>query len=466
VLWTAALVLACVPYGFFLFASETAEYSMISYNVGACPGFELHTDVLMHISPLFLVPAPLVIAVGFGAWTLLARRGHVRWGLAAGWLSVIPVTLYGAITFGMAGLDAAIGQGCLAPWSEFLDPRTAAWQLYDLLIAVLVILAVRVRRGGPPYRSRTSRTAAALAVGVLLLTVTRMDTVPGKITSASSEACEPWETFGYISERPAPAERTIAFVCAVRQRYAFPARFARTPDRELVALGRHLCGVTMRGDAREIEASRKRTGIYVQSSEALQALTYLCPEVEQRGNRQAEQVRVDNERFIATARRRCAELPEHRPPTRPAKQGRTMMWVEFGTLNAYEEEPGEDFPAIDDAFTNGLAGSAPGHLAILTADEVGHVCVTAEAYRKRPPVEIKGWDKVVEVGYRSTTGRLVLTDDRGRGLPNLAIDGADGYRIRVHTRGTTEAMKEDGDARQEFLIMSYPGSSKRTITLK
>jgi hypothetical protein len=190
---------------------------MTPYIVGACPGFQLYAVATMYISPLFLLSAPPAIAIGFGAWTLLARKGHVWWGLAAGWLSVIPLTPYGAIMFGLAGLDGVIGQDCQAPWNEYLDPRMAVWQLCNLLVATLVILAVRVRRGGPPYRSRTSRTVAALAVGVLLLTVMRTDTVLGKITSVPSEACELWDAHGLPGEHLVPAEWEIAFACAARQ---------------------------------------------------------------------------------------------------------------------------------------------------------------------------------------------------------------------------------------------------------
>ncbi|SNT43008.1 hypothetical protein SAMN05216276_104256 [Streptosporangium subroseum] len=216
-LWTAALVLVCAPYGFFLFASETVEYGMTPYLVDACPGFQLYAVAVMHISPLFLLSAPPAIAIGFGAWTLLARKGQVWQGLAAGWLSVIPLTLYGTIMFGMVGLDGVNGQDCQAPWNEYLDLRMAAWQLYNLLVAVLVILAVRVRRGGPPYRSRTSRTVAALALGVLLLTVMRTDSASGQVTSASSETCEPWDTHGLPVEQPVPSGWEIAFACAARQ---------------------------------------------------------------------------------------------------------------------------------------------------------------------------------------------------------------------------------------------------------
>ena len=38
------------------------------------------------------------------------------------------------------------------------------------------------------------------------------------------------------------------------------------------------------------------------------------------------------------------------------------------------------------------------------------ICVIAETYRRRPPVEVKGWNHVVEVGYESPAGKIELMD--------------------------------------------------------
>ncbi|MFD1538769.1 hypothetical protein [Nonomuraea guangzhouensis] len=115
-----------------------------------------------------------------------------------------------------------------------------------------------------------------------------------------------------------------------------------------------------------------------------------------------------------------------------------------------------------------MVGATPGDLTILTADTDKHICVAVEAYNKRPPVEVEGWEKVVEVGYQSTTGEMVFTDDEGEvveELPDLAIHGAGRYRVRVHMRGAKAALAEDGDARQAFLVIVYPGVSRRTQVL-
>jgi hypothetical protein len=129
----------------------------------------------------------------------------------------------------------------------------------------------------------------------------------------------------------------------------------------------------------------------------------------------------------------------------------------------------DDLSSLDRALVNKVVGAAPGDLTILTADTDTHVCVAVEAYEKRPPVEVEGWEKVVEVGYKSTDGEMVFLDEEGEveeGLPDLAIHDAGRYRVRVHMRGAKAALADDGDARQAFLVIVYPGASKGTVVLR
>lgn len=60
----------------------------------------------------------------------------------------------------------------------------------------------------------------------------------------------------------------------------------------------------------------------------------------------------------------------------------------------------------------------------------------------------------------------MIIDGEEQELPNLAVHGAGRYRVRVHMWGAKAAQAEDGDARQEFLIVVYPGTSARTHVLK
>ncbi|MEV0349069.1 hypothetical protein AB0H88_25115 [Nonomuraea sp. NPDC050680] len=462
-LWSIALTLVSIPYAISLFSSSTTEYDII---LGGCSGFDLYMSADFLLSPLHLVPQPALVAVGFGVWALLVCKGYRRWGRAVGWATVIPLAAFGALAFVMAGLDVVAGEGCARTWGQMYEPGMLAWQLYEVVTAVLIIVAVRVRRVRRPYRSPDVRAAAALAVVLLLVTVPRMDAPIGKVTAASSPVCEPWETARYVPVQPSAGQRELAFLCLVRQDGEQPGQFTDVPDDRVVAIGRRLCEAVLRDGAPDRRAEEGPLGTYLRNYETVEALAYLCPEVEQRQDQQAERQQDAEVAFIEKARARCAKVPGHRPSIRASWTDRATLWSEAGSINAYEDDPDDDFPALDNAFTNGLVGTAPGQLTILTADEAMHVCVTGEAYRRRPPVELKGWERVVEVGYRSGNGDLTLTGDDGGDLENLAVNGPGRYRVRVHMRGAKAALKREGDARQEFLIMVYPGKSERTALLK
>ncbi|NUW35447.1 hypothetical protein HTZ77_29045 [Nonomuraea sp. SMC257] len=463
-LWAAAFVITAVPHAVSLVESlfatpDDTVYGMVAMYGGSCPGFELSMRLMPWAVVAWMPPAPAVVAVGFAAWALLARRGHRRWGRAVGWVTVALVTWNTVVFLAPAALDTAMG--CRTGSVGLYEPDLLWSCLWDLLVAVLIILAVRVRRAGrwSPY------VRVLLALTVVLL-VSGTDAAPGEITEASPKLCERWGTMGYGGEAtPDDTHREQAYLCVVRQEGVLRDEYAGTPDDRLLAIGRRLCRARLDGSGPH-DASQDVAGEFG-DQRLTAALRYLCPDLARSQDADEEQARVANERFIATAKRRCDRLPRHRPRVPAVRTARAALWSEFGALYASEEEPGEDFPALNDAYANHLVGGAPGQLAILTADEAMHVCVTVEAYRRRPPVEVKGWEQVVEVGYRSTTGDLRLTDDDGADdLPDLAIGGKGAYRVRVHMRGADAAMADDGDARQEFLVMVYPGTSTRQVVLR
>ncbi|MEV0618163.1 hypothetical protein AB0I81_32890 [Nonomuraea sp. NPDC050404] len=72
-------------------------------------------------------------------------------------------------------------------------------------------------------------------------------------------------------------------------------------------------------------------------------------------------------------------------------------------------------------------------------------------------------DKVVEVGYHSPGGQIVLYDSlSGTELPNLALNGRKGhYRIRVHYAWFP--WKGEAQSGQRLLIMAYPGKGDKEI---
>ncbi|GAA3153490.1 hypothetical protein [Nonomuraea roseoviolacea] len=449
-LWGAAFVLALTPWVVSLFATET--YGVFLYEAYSCPGFELRSGLSFLTVDVWTPPAPAVVAVGFAAWALLARKGHLRWARVAGRATAVVLSWNAVLALGTKALDVAVGCSTSEPFGAELVRS----YLYDLVVAALIVLAVRTRRAVRPRWSTYVRVLLAL---VLVLLIPRTDAAPGKVTEASPELCERWDTMGYGDEKtPDDAHREQAYLCVVRQEGVLQAKYFGTSDDRLLAIGRRLCRDPS-GASQDVagELGERRLNA---------ALRYLCPDLARRQDAAEERARAENERFIATARRRCDRLPRHRPRIPAVRAARAALWSESGTLYASEEEPGEDFPALDDAFTNHLVGSAPGQLAILTADEAMHVCVTVEASRRRPPVELKGWEQVVEVGYRSTTGDLrLIDDDGGDDLPDLTAGGRGAYRVRVHMRGLDAAMAGD-DARQEFLVMVYPGTSTRQVVLR
>ena len=456
-LWGVALTLVSIPSAIFLFspAIATTTIEMVSMS-GYCPSFAADLALGQVTAVLAPLPDPLVVGAAFGAWVLLARTGHPVWGRTVGWLAVVPLVIWDARRLVLPAVDAVLGQDCSISSSEEFDPLAFAWSLHSLLTAALIIWAVRVRRTPRTYPSRGGHAAAVLGVVVLLATVPSMDAPLGKITPAASPVCKSWEMARYMPVPTPPEDRETAFLCVARQSGELARRLADVPDVHAVAFGRRMCAAYLRGER----------GAAIGDDEAQTAMKVLCPEVERREDADAEQAEVENRAFIAEARGRCRSLPRHRPRIRAARVERATMFVSFGSLNAYEDDRGDDFASLNASVRNGLVGTAPGQLTILPADEVGHVCVTAEVYRRRPPVERKGWEKVVETGYRSTRGDLRLVDDSGNATGNLAIDRAGSYRIRVHMRGAEAAMGQDGDARQEFLVMVFPGTSGRTTVLK
>ncbi|GLK11133.1 radical SAM protein [Streptosporangium carneum] len=190
------------------------------------------------------------------------------------------------------------------------------------------------------------------------------------------------------------------------------------------------------------------------------ALAKLCPSVAQAQEDEEERMRAENDAYIAAAKKRCSSHPRHQPKIRPVRQARATMWTEFWYINAWDE--GNEGGSTGDMVAD-LVGSAPGALDIWAADEIGHACVTGEAYRRRPPVETRGWEQVVEVGYTTAKGTLSIVGDNGEELPDLAVNGPGDYRVRVHVRGR-KAVRENidtPDATVQLLIMVFPGKEKK-----
>ncbi|MFF4778728.1 hypothetical protein ACFY05_38480 [Microtetraspora fusca] len=299
-------------------------------------------------------------------------------------------------------------------------------------------------------RSRLWRVVMAAATAGLLGFLPAADHAGGRASTAAG--CAPLADRQGEGEQPKPAAE-MAFVCQVRQSRVLKVA-PETPDRFVVDYGRRLCDVYTRDDPAELARVRRTDGVAVRELSYL--LADICPSaaaVVRAGNEREERVFQEWE---AAQRRKCAEAPRHRPLITPVAVvvRREPTWTDYGDLEAYEPEtvegdPGRDLPYEDDVLSAG-----PGHLVVHTHPDFT-LCVTTETYRRRPPVETRGWDHVVEAGYLSA-GELVFQDPLGGApLPDLAVRGAGHYRVRVHY--AMRGFRGDGDDVQRLLIMAYPG---------
>ncbi|OUC94692.1 hypothetical protein [Streptosporangium minutum] len=336
------------------------------------------------------------------------------------------------------------------------------WHSAAFTVSAIILMSLYGRR---PARRSPYRVAVAVAVSVVALSLLPVaDHARGPFTSRSD--CErarstAGEYGQHVESRPMTGE--TAFVCEARGSDGPP--FGQgTPDLALVAYGHRLCGVYTRNDPREIARVREASGVDVRG------LTYPLDEICPRAAAIVK-ARIDAEdREIAEReaeeQRKCDAAPRHRPLIRPesASVRREPLWTDHGVLEAYEED-GYNDPFEDGLYEllekNGLVAALPGHLMIsIYADP--RVCVTTETYRRRPPVETKGWHHVVEVGYQSPTGEIKLRDAMGGPeLPDLAVRGKGHYRIRVHYAWLP--WKGEKRAGQRLLIMAYPGRGDEVV---
>ncbi|MEO3814939.1 hypothetical protein ABGB17_38585 [Sphaerisporangium sp. B11E5] len=227
----------------------------------------------------------------------------------------------------------------------------------------------------------------------------------------------------------------LGFLCNAR-RY-FPA----VPDDQLLAYGREQCAA------------------YPDRRVDLSLIAAICPPAARQWDRRLAAEQADIDRSNAANQAAC-DRARHRPLIKTVGVARDMVWSEIG-LTAYEDhEASSGEPPV---LQHALVGSATGYLVIGTSAEA-QICLTGETYRRRPPVEVEGWDRVVEVGYESPTGDFVIVAPMsGPGaVPDLAFLGKGHYRVRVHYREPVW----DQDLPQHILVMVFPGASKRVIVHK
>ncbi|RKS68846.1 hypothetical protein BZB76_5982 [Actinomadura pelletieri DSM 43383] len=176
-------------------------------------------------------------------------------------------------------------------------------------------------------------------------------------------------------------------------------------------------------------------------------------ELEQTRKKRAEEYRRQEAQALAYCERTVPKGP------RPAREATELAYG--GESSSYFVGAGDDGPSFDKALDDGLIAAVGGAVTILTGTE-GDLCLTVRAYRKAPPPALKGWDKVVEVGFDSPDGKTMVGSYEGEAeLPSLTASGPGPYRLRLHVRGHGAPETFYPEMPDEHhLIVVYPGRSK------
>ncbi|MEN3537494.1 hypothetical protein AAH991_20445 [Microbispora sp. ZYX-F-249] len=470
VLWAAAALTAVAPALYSrvvsLLSGDDGSRSYVTMSSGSCLGWDIYDQIspwayLIKALPLFSYGGAPLIVLGFAGWCLSLRSGRAGLGGIIGrWVALVLLVL-NLPDFLLPALDAALGPACTEIWGppELLS-RQFAWRLYDFLPPILVLLAVRAPRRPYVRRGPLARTTAAVLVVTAVVLVPAASASPGRVSTKRELDCA---GFGDGTVKGL-SETDKRFLCAVRG-YDRPYEsgvegWDEVSDQDVLAQGRHLCALATRhgGDihARAVQEAPQAS--------LANMLAGLCPAVTRAQQAEAGRQQAEEDAYVAQKERACAAHPRHRPKIRPVRQRRATLWTEFWTIDGWEEGYEGDPPDLVEE----LVGSGRGTLAIWAADEAGHACVTVESYTRRPPLETRGWEEVVEVGYESPTGSLELVDGDGTRLKGLTTRGPGSYRVRVHLRGrelVTQVI-DAPDGAVELLVQVFPGTAKKPVVHK
>ncbi|MGW5261547.1 hypothetical protein ACWEQG_11255 [Microbispora sp. NPDC004025] len=472
-LWAAAALTAAAPGLYYTVASlltgDDGVESYISMFVfpGSCPGWDTYDLVYSRAHavagfPLFSYGGGPLIVLGFAGWYLSVRRARPGVGrIVARSVAAVLVVLNPIPEALLPALDAALGPGCAEMWGPpELMSRQVWWGLYDCVPPFLVLLAVRAPRHPYVRRGPVIRTTAAVLAVTAVVLVPAASAAPGGVSTERELDCA---GFGDGTVKGL-TETDKRFLCAVRG-YDRPydsgvEGWDEVSDQDVLAQGHHLCALATRhgGDI------RARAVQEAPQASLAGMLAGLCPAVARAQQAEADRQQAEEDAYVAQKERACAAHPRHRPKIRPVRQRRATMWTEFWTIDGWEEGYEGDPPDLVEE----LVGSGRGTLAIWAADEAGHACVTVESYTRRPPLETRGWEEVVEVEYESPSGSLELVDGDGTSLTGLTTRGPGSYRVRVHLRGrelVTQVI-DAPDGAVELLVQVFPGTAKKPVVHK
>ncbi|GAA1010696.1 hypothetical protein Aple_029850 [Acrocarpospora pleiomorpha] len=427
---------------------------------GICPGFELYfaNEYIMYTIlefPLFWYGGAPLLLLGFAGWYLSTRRGRDRLGRT---LAGLTATLLIARCLPSPLLYAydTMSPDCAQLW----DPLSFALgiDLYYLIPPILILLATRTPRG---QRGLVGRRVAIVLTLLGTSVITAQSTATSKVRAYWELGCDG------SSYTPLRGLATVEaqFLCRVRGHssddyYEGVPGWEHVGDREVLAQGRQLCDLAERHGG-NVNAQAVENAPQASLAEAL---VFLCPAVAQAQAAEERRQADANDAYQARHDNACAAHPRHKPRIKPVRQQHATMFTEFWYIQGWEN--GFEGTAPDPV--RDLVGSERGALTIWAADEVGNACLTAESYTRRPPLETKGWEEIIEVGYESPTGTLTLVDGGGESITGLTAKGPGSYRVRVHLRGrdlVTQAI-DPPDGAVRLLIMVFPGEPTEPIIYK
>ncbi|RFS82839.1 hypothetical protein D0T12_25805 [Actinomadura spongiicola] len=437
-----------------LFSSSSGSYLYGSgISIGSCEGFEQWT---MHIAlqPWYrrLIDMPYLIVIpAFLIWMV------TRWR-AVGWVAAGTLGPVMACELVLLGYDVARSDGaCADLWlSPFIGMQITGWT-YGLA-PVLLILASTYRPG-----RRAIRTVAATTVITLILGVAG-DMPRPRTVLATPDDCRQAIRAPQIDLEALRSEvgnlsahqRRLAFICSSR---AFPGGHfvpgGSPSDAVLLNVGRRAC----QGDEQPPDRELARLGV---RSPSLDQLVYLCPEKVIPQLRKLEQERAQRDAEYRREQAKAKAYCKRNLPKGPRPVRQVTELGHGGESGSYFIGTGDDGPSFDKVIDDGLIAAVGGTVTVLTGTE-GNLCLTVRVYRKAPPLTLKGWEKVVEVGFDSPDGKTTVGSYSGEtDLPPLTASGPGPYRLRLHVRGhgAPEAFFPEMPA-EHHLIVVYPGKSKK-----
>jgi hypothetical protein len=409
---------------------------------------------------------------GFTVMILVGQRRDGRWSSTTinfGTLALIATLAHPLLLFALQSASLQFGLSLAASVLGLCHTVWLARTAHELDGPDGMRAAETVTR--PPADRRFGPFVAVALVLPLVVVSAEQD---ARLSFTLDEGCSEGIR-SYADTRP--EDRRAAFLCLARDDFptGMPIFREDLPDQRVLTYGKELCAVS---GAEKRQALLQRAGGSAAVDDLSRALEFLCPGVVARERADEVRVQVKQERererelaaWTAEMNARCADPW---PKLRAKRQGTAAyLLFEGGGYAVHDdrdsgEGPGGDiFKAIDDGFIDAAGSSA----AIMTYGENEPMCVTVKAFGAAPPLRLKGWDQVVEVGVVSRSGRLVVPpypewgDSGAVGpLPNLAADGPGRYRMRIYARAF-EWDEDDPDAPvEEHLIVVYPGRSTKKI---